>query len=406
MIDPVRFKRLLVLLIKALIVLELASALFEGARGGSWNRFAIDMIAAGALYLAWGRITSLVRQQKESARAKIETSPHSVSLLDAIVFSLLWSDEIYTDIPADRRRLVVIAYTLIALGIVAAFVQIGPGLMPLVVTGTLVLGAVNLLSWVVAAERVERDALQTELRIAHEVQLSLMPREDPVVEGLDIAGLSLPAREVGGDLFEYASLDGIPGQLVVSVSDVSGKGMHAAMAAVFASGAFAGEVRRGGAPADILSRMNSAVRGHSRRGQFVAFLLAAVDARSRTLTFANAGQTRPLHRSGSTIEWLDAPGVHFPLGLQEGSRYEERAVKLKAGDLILLLTDGVTEAMDMHRELYGGERLEALLLGLPGEASAKEVLEAVRASVSEHAGTAPQHDDITIVAIRIAGDAP
>ena len=404
MIDPVRFKRLLVLLIKALIVLELISALYDGLGGGSWNRFAIDLIAAGALYLAWGRITALVRQQKESARAKVVTSPHSVSVLDAVVFSLLWSDEIYTDIPADRRRLVVIAYTLIALGIVAAFIQIGPGLMPLVVTGTLVLGAVNLLSWVVAAERVERDALQTELRIAHDVQLSLMPRENPVVEGLDIAGLSLPAREVGGDLFEYASPDGNQGQLVVAVSDVSGKGMHAAMAAVFTSGAFAGEVRRGGSPSEMLRRMNRAVWGHSQRGQFVAFLLAEVDARSRRLTFSNAGQTRPLLRSGAAIEWLDAPGVHFPLGLQQESSYEERVVELRPRDLVVLLTDGVTEAMDTRRELYGSERLEALLKELPADASSGEVLEAVRASVSQHAGSAPQHDDITIVAIRLTGE--
>jgi len=404
MIDPVRFKRLLILLIKVLIVLELISALFQGLGGGSWNRFAVDLIAAGGLYLAWGRITALVREQKESARAKMERAPHSVSVVDAFVFSLLWSDEIYTDIPADRRRLVVIAYTLIALGVVAAFVQIGPGLMPLVVTATLVLGAVNLLSWAVASERIERDALQTELRIAHEVQLSLMPRENPVVAGLDIAGFSLPAREVGGDLFEYATLDGRAGELAVSVSDVSGKGMHAAMAAVYTSGAFAGEVLRGGSPAEILRRMNGVVWRHSGRGQFVAFLLASVDAEARRLTFANAGQMRPLLRSGATVEWLEVPGVHFPLGLQEESPYQEQTLHLKQGDLVLLLTDGVTEAMDACRELYGNERLEALVRALDPETSAADAIEAIRASVGEHAGTAPQHDDITLVAIRFAGE--
>jgi serine phosphatase RsbU (regulator of sigma subunit) len=404
MIDPVRFKRLLVLLIKVLIVAELVSALSEGMGGGSWNRFGIDLIAAGVLYLAWGRITALVREQKDSARAKMEGSPHSVTLLDAFVFSLLWSDEIYTDIPADRRRLVVIAYTLIALGLVVAFLKIGPGLMPLVVTSALVLGAVNLLSWVVSAERVERDALQTELRIAHDVQLSLMPRANPVVPGLDIAGVSLPAREVGGDLFEYASLDGRVDRLIVSVADVSGKGMHAAMAAVFTSGAFAGEVRRGGSPAEILQRMNSAVWGHARRGQFVAFLLASFDPHDRTLTFANAGQTRPLLRSGDSLQWLDAPGVHFPLGLQEESLYQERTLELKRGDLVLLVTDGVTEAMNARRDLYGSERLEALLRDLSAEISASAAIEAVRASVDAHAGTAPQHDDMTLVAIRVAGE--
>jgi len=401
MIDPVRFKRLLILLIKVLIVLELVSALLEGLGGGSWNRFGIDLIAAGVLYLAWGRITALVREQKVSARAKMESSPHSVSLVDAFVFSLLWSDEIVEDIPADRRRLVVIAYTLIAIGVVAAFVKIGPGLMPLVVTATLVLGAVNLLTWVVATERVERDALQTELRIAHDVQLSLMPREHPVVPGLDIAGISIPAREVGGDLFEYAPLNGRAGQLALSVSDVSGKGMHAAMAAVFTSGAFAGEVRRGGSPAEILRRMNRVVRAHAQRGQFVAFLLAAVDAEARTFTFANAGQTRPLLRNAQGVHWLDAPGVHFPLGLQEDSAYQEHSVALKGGDLVLLLTDGVTEAMNLERDLYGNERLEELCTTFSAETTASEAIEAVRTSVAAHTGTAPQHDDMTVVAIRV-----
>jgi len=402
MIDPVRFKRILVLLIKLLIVLELIGALKEGLGGGSWNRFAVDLIAVGALYLAWGRITALAREQKASARTKVERSPHSVSLLDAFVFSLLWSDEIFSDIPADRRRLVVIAYTLIALGLVAAFVKIGPGLMPLVVTAALVLGAVNLLTWVVAAERVERDALQTELRIASDIQRSLMPREHPVLAGLDVAGLSLPAHEVGGDLFEYASLDGQAGRLVVSVSDVSGKGMPAAMAAVFTSGAFAGEVRRGGSPAEMLGRMNAAVWAHARRGQFVAFLLAVIDPEARTLTFANAGQTRPLVRSGARLEWLDGPGVHFPLGLQSESSYEERTVMLAPGDLVLLMTDGITEAMDERRELYGSERLETLVRGLSPGTTAAGAIEAIRASVAQHAGTAPQHDDITMVAIRVA----
>ena len=177
------------------------------------------------------------------------------------------------------------------------------------------------------------------------------------------------------------------------------------MAAVFTSGAFAGEVRRGGSPADILSRMNSAVRGHSQAWTFVAFLLAAVDARSRTLTFANAGQTPAAASLGSSHRVAGRPGRALPAGTARGEPLRRTRRRAQSRDLILLLTDGVTEAMDTGRNSYGSERLEALLLGLPVEASAKEVLEAVRASVSEHAGTAPQHDDMTIVAIRIAGNA-
>jgi serine phosphatase RsbU (regulator of sigma subunit) len=402
MIDPVRFKKILVQILKILIIIELISAFAAGLSDRQWGRFGFDLLVAGILYAMWERITTIIRSRKGELLRRMENSSQEVKLWDALIFSLLWTDEIYADIPADRRRLVVTSYTLIALGLVAAFVQIGPGLMPLVVTGALILGAVNLVSWVVSRERGARETLQTELRLAHDVQTSLMPREDPQVEGFDIAGLSVPAKEVGGDLFDYCWLGADRARFAISVFDVSGKGMQAALAAVFTSGAYAGEVRQSASPAEILTRLGRSVFSHSRRGHFVAFLLAALDVRAKTLIFANAGQSKPLLKSGADVQWLESVGVHFPLGMQEEIVFEERTVNLRSGDVLFLFTDGFTDAMNVQEDMFGYERLEQLVTRPDFEGlSASSLLEKITNEIKAHVAAAPQHDDMTMVVVKV-----
>ncbi len=403
MIDPVRFKKILITLLKVLVVIELLNAFLEGVNKTEWGRFGFDLIIAGLLYMLWERLRVLLIERKEETRRKMETASQEIKLWDALLFSLLWSDEIYSDIPQDRRRIIVIAFTLIALGVVAAFMKIGTGLMPLVITGGLVLGAVNLLVWMVSLERGEKQSLQTELRLANEVQTALMPKSHPDIEGFEIAGLSVPAKEVGGDFFNYTCFGPNRTRLGISVFDVSGKGMQAAMSAVFTSGAFASESRQSLSPAEILTRLNRAVFTNSRRGQFVAFLLAVLDIPARTVTFANAGQTKPLLRSGNSVTWLDSVGVHFPLGMKDDSSFEERTVQLAHGDILLLLTDGFTDAMNAEKEIYGLERLQQYLQQ-PGleQRTAEDLLQAIRSEVQGHVGHAPQHDDMTMVVVKVA----
>jgi serine phosphatase RsbU (regulator of sigma subunit) len=402
MVDPARFKNLLITALKLLVVIELISAFLQGVNTQSWGRFGIDLIIAGVLYVTWGRITALLRSRKELSRRKMESGADSIRLWDALIFSVLWSDEIHNEIPQDRRRLVVISYTLIALGVVAAFLQIGSGLMPLVITGVLVLGAVNLLVWVVSLERGERESLETELRLARDVQLSLMPKAHPSVTGYDIAGFASPASEVGGDLFQYAWLGGDTTAFGISVFDVSGKGMQAAMAAVFTSGALASEARVTPSPGEILTRLNRAVYEHSRRGQFVAFLMASLDLKGRAVSFANAGQTKPLFRSRGCVQWLDSVGVHFPLGMKDDALFTERDMPLESGDVLVLLTDGFTDAMNPQRELFGQERLQRIL-ERPDLAnrSAQEILDAFVTEARRFAADTPQHDDMTMVVVRV-----
>lgn len=402
MIDPVKFKKFLLTLLKILVIVELVGAFSQGIFGKSWGRFGIDLIVAGVLYVMWDRIRVIVRDRKDEYKRKMEMGTDKVKIWDALIFSLLWSDEIYTDIPLDRRRLVVISFTLIALGLAAAFIGIGSGLMPFVISGTLVLAAVNLLAWVVSLEREEKESLQTELKLAHDVQVALMPKERPKVPGYDIAGMSLPAREVGGDHFDYSCLGNDSGRFGISVFDVSGKGMQAAMSAVFTSGAFASEVKQCADPSAVLTHLNTSVYTHSKRGHFVAFLLAVIDVQLKNLRFSNAGQMKPLLRSNGSVRWLDSKGVHFPLGMQESTLYKEEIVQLRPGDVIFLLTDGFTEAMNNRGELFGDDRIEQVVGRLDASGmTADELLNAITVNVREYIGDAPQHDDMTMVVVKV-----
>jgi hypothetical protein len=402
LLDPVRFKHILIRLLQVLVLIEIVTALSRGSQGDGWGRLGFDLVLAGILYITWERIQALVKQKKETTRQQIERSPHDIKLWDALVFSLLWSDEIYSEIPTDRRRFVVIAYTLIAIGVVVAFMSEGSGLMPLIFAGVLVLGAANLIVWVVAVERGQREALQTELKLAHEVQEAMMPKAHPAIPGLDVAGISVPARDVGGDLFDYSNVGENGGQLAVSVIDVSGKGLQAALSSVFTVGALASEARQASSPATILTRLNASICKHARRGHFVAFVLIVFDLVHGRALFANAGQTKPLLWSGGTMRWLDAVGVHFPLGMKPDTVYEESVVGLKEGDVLFLLTDGFTDAMNVQQEMFGTERMEAFLrdeqlLALP----AQQILDQAVASIRTFVGAASQHDDMTMVVIKV-----
>lgn len=402
LMDPVRFKRFLITLLKLLIIIELLTSFANGAEGKGWGQFGFDLVIAGILYIMWDRIRTLIREKKEESARKMKESGHNIPLWDALAFSLLWSDEIYKDIPTDRRRLVVISFTLIALGLLAAFLNLGGGLMPLVVSGTLVLAAVNLLAWVVASERGEKETLQTELKLAYDVQTSLMPKSCPPVEGFDIDGQSHPAREVGGDHFDYCFLDPVKRAFGISVFDVSGKGLHAAMSAVFTSGAFISEAGRSGSPAEILSRLNTSIYKYSQRGHFVAFLFAVLDLDRKTVAFSNAGQTKPLLLSQSDVLWLDPAGVTFPLGMTQYTKYQERTVALHSGDILILLTDGLTEAMNSSRELYGSERLAEFVCTLAVvNLSARQIADAINNDIRTFVGGAPQHDDMTMVVVKV-----
>jgi sigma-B regulation protein RsbU (phosphoserine phosphatase) len=222
------------------------------------------------------------------------------------------------------------------------------------------------------------------------------------VEGFDIAGQSIAAKEVGGDHFDYCYLDSGNRAFGVSIFDVSGKGLHAAMSAVFTSGGFVSETKHSASPAEVLTRLNVSVYNHSQRGHFVAFLFAVLDLDKKTATFSNAGQMKPLLRTADEVTWLDSIGVTFPLGMTEFTNYHERTAALHNGDVLILLTDGLTEAMNASMESYGNERLTEFVRQLAvGNLSAQQIADAINHDIQTFVGAAPQHDDMTMVVVKV-----
>jgi len=252
---------------------------------------------------------------------------------------------------------------------------------------------------ILSKEFVKKNQLANELQTARQMQISLMPAADPKTEGLDIAGISVPAEEVGGDLYDYFEPVGLPGTIGIAVADVSGKAMKAAIATVLVSGMLRSEYGRTGVPSDILRNVNHSLRGGLEAHGFVAMQILTLAPREMIAHYTNAGQVYPLLRRGGEIQYFG--GSALPLGIAGEAEFKDASVSLEAGDVLLLVSDGITEAMNERRELFGFERLETTLLGLPSGLSARAMLDSVLSQVRAFAGKAKQHDDITLVVVKV-----
>lgn len=246
----------------------------------------------------------------------------------------------------------------------------------------------------------ERARLDSELRSAREMQIGLLPKEDPVLDGFEVAGMCVPAHEVGGDFFDYVWLDDKKHKLGIAVADVSGKAMKAAITAVMTSGMIYQEVSSDESPKKILRNVNRPLYLRIDHRMFTAAVFTVLDTRRRELRFSNAGQVHPLLKRGSTVTTLEVRGARLPLGVKEDVQYEEMKVKLRSGDAVILSTDGVADAMNEKGEFFGFDRFRDLV-GRTVESSAKHMVDVLSSEVMAFTGEAPQHDDLTIVVIRV-----
>ena len=242
-----------------------------------------------------------------------------------------------------------------------------------------------------------REAQERDLAIAREIQMGILPSDLASLSrgtGLDVHAMIEPARHVGGDLFEVLRVS--DERLVVAVGDVCGKGIPASLFMAVAVTLLRTLARQLDRPAEILARLNDELAAQNPRGMFVT--MACLDVRKGRVTGANAGHDTTLlvGPSGSPRKVFPSSGVM--LGLFPGQRYADETLDLAAGDSLVLYTDGVTEAMDASKALFGEERVQACFAGGAGTAadSVGRLLQAVRA----FAGGAPQSDDITILALR------
>ena len=245
-------------------------------------------------------------------------------------------------------------------------------------------------------EMRERERVEQELQVARRIQQATLPKEIPTLDGWQITPYYQPAREVGGDFYEFFVLDG--GRVGFAVGDATGKGVPAAFV-MSATCALLGGVAAatGSSPGEVLYRVNEALLPRIPANMFVTCFYAILDPESSTLAYANAGHDLPyVRRNGGECEELRARGM--PLGLMPGMSYEENEIVLDAGEAALLYSDGLVEAHDPEGEMFGFPRLRELLAEHGEERSLGDsVLEELYSFVGEGW---EQEDDITLLTLR------
>ena len=245
-----------------------------------------------------------------------------------------------------------------------------------------------------------KEQMASELRIAREIQLGILPADFSAAmrgTGLQIAALLEPAKEVGGDLYEVLRTDG--GRVVVVVGDVSGKGIPAALFMAVTMTLIRTIARQTDKPEEIVLRVSDALEAQNPRGMFVTLSCAVFDCDKGTVTCSSAGHPSPvLLRPGSTPS-LPFASTSMVAGVFPGMEVSSQPMELRPGDTLVFYTDGVTEAFNAEGTMFGDARLLGCLAGEPG-ASAADTAGRVLAAVRRHAGDHPQSDDITVLAVR------
>jgi serine phosphatase RsbU (regulator of sigma subunit) len=241
----------------------------------------------------------------------------------------------------------------------------------------------------------ERERVEQELQVARRIQQASLPKEVPTPEGWQISPFYRPAREVGGDFYDFLKLP--KGRLGIVVGDATGKGVPAALVMSSARSMLRAVAQASDSPGDVLRRVNDPMVTDIPPNMFVTCFYAILDPYSASLSYANAGHDLPyLRRRGGDAEELMARGM--PLGLMPGMGYEEKEIILEPSDSALFYSDGLVEAHDPEGEMFGFPRLRALVAERGGERSLEEaLLEELYSFVGEGW---EQEDDITLLTLR------
>ncbi len=238
--------------------------------------------------------------------------------------------------------------------------------------------------------------MQEDLRVAAKIQMDLLPTSDPVVKGYDIAGRSIPAQSVGGDYYDFITID--DARLALCVGDVVGKGLPASLLMSNVQATLRSHALMGLTPRECIVRSNRLLFRSTGEDKFVTMFYAVLNTGDHTLQYANAGHVQPqvLTAEGSFAR-LSTGGVM--LGMFEDFPFQEFAVTMHPDDLMVIVSDGVTEAMNQAEDQFGDERLQDVVSSHRNERAAA-VIEYIVEAVKAHAGNTPQSDDITIVVVK------
>jgi sigma-B regulation protein RsbU (phosphoserine phosphatase) len=285
----------------------------------------------------------------------------------------------------------------------------------------------------------EEQRLERDLQMAREVQLRLLPPAPPQPRHAEIAAAFLPARSIGGDMYDFIPYGAAgnelyttsqPERIAIVLGDVSGKAAPAALYAALVSGILRSLAARHLAPADLLAEMNDQLQERKLDGQYVTMLMAVWNDEKRTLQLANAGSVQPLYVTTSVAEpstthvYIPKPGAGkrkpsaepsshaltvttipaegFPLGLFPKAEYEEITLATKSGDLLIFFSDGIVDALNAEGDMFGTERLEAVLRDHPAAChSAQATVDAILAAVAAFQSGTAHFDDETLVVLRV-----
>lgn len=261
-------------------------------------------------------------------------------------------------------------------------------------------------------QKVEKDRLEQELQIARDIQTSLLPSESLHIDGISVAAACRPAREIGGDYCDFFPID--HRRIGILVADVSGKGASAALYMAELKGLVLALSKTHDSPRRLLTEVNRILAQHLGRSSFITMSYAVLDLDARTLTHARAGHTPLIHLRAK--EAFPRTRLLAPEGLVLGVRMEsvlarfdqmlkEQTIALDPGDIVVMFTDGISEAMNDIRDLYGEDRLCVCVeqnAMLDPEALCDEIFESVR----EFADGAEQHDDMTMIVLKVDARTP
>lgn len=246
-------------------------------------------------------------------------------------------------------------------------------------------------------EALEKAKLEQELKIAAEIQQALMPQSRKSGPFFDAAGFTIPSRAIGGDFFEYAAAAG--GEFGFALGDVAGKGAPAALLSAVLQGMFAMQSSLDEGPALTLHRINTALIRRGIESRFATMMYGVLYPDGR-LVSCNAGHNPPMVLGRQGITRLETGGLI--LGLFETASYEEETVQLEKGDLVVVFSDGVSEARNVNDEEFGEERVIEVLMN-DRDAEPQVVLERLLSRIREFAAGAVQSDDVTIMVVRYVG---
>jgi phosphoserine phosphatase RsbU/P len=254
---------------------------------------------------------------------------------------------------------------------------------------------------IVYSEANEKKRLDHDLQIARDIQRILLPSQPPPIEGFDIAGINIPARQVSGDYFDYIKVD--DERLGVVIADVSGKGVPASLIMAICRSVLRAEARLGQSPAEVLRKVNRQLYPDIKEDMFISMAYVILDHKNNHVTLSRGGHDAPLlYRAASgEVEILKPPGM--ALGIDSGDVFDritgDLSVPLERDDCLVLYTDGVTEMLDANGGEFGPERMIRSVRASASE-GAQGVIARLTDDVRNFAAGHPQNDDITLIVVR------